>query len=457
MTATRERILKVETVEPHRFLYEHSFGTGKPARWRYKVLYGGRMGLKSWSAVHALLVLGMQRPLRIICGRETQASIRESVHQLLESRIRALDLTDYYEILQYTIRSRHANSAGERTEFLFHGLRDEDVRNLKSLEAADILWVEEAACVSKHSWETIIPTVRKPSSEIWVTFNPLLATDDTYDRFIINTRPDAKVVKTTYLENPWITPEMLNEANVLKARNPGMYRHVWLGECITEIDGAIFGEQLKQLEAEGRLCDLPIDRTRPIDTAWDLGFGDATAIWFVQSINGWYHLIDYEEGFGKTIDHYQRALQGRGYNYGVHWLPHDSVDAIVHNKLANANKQRSIEQILRAGGLTVRIAPKLHVADRINAGRTVFAQVKIDQNRCRQGLQRLRHYQWQPPSQVRLESGGTSPVPKREPLHNEHSHGADAYQTLAVMVRVPEAPPPPPQESRGSMIRGIWQ
>jgi phage terminase large subunit len=120
---------------------------------RYKVLYGGCGGIKSWSVAQHLLIAGVERPLRIPCARETMQSIRESVHQLLEDQMSRLGYQRHYEVQKAEIIGRNG------TSFTFHGLRDQSVHNIKSLEGADILWVEEAQNVGKKSWRTVIPHV----------------------------------------------------------------------------------------------------------------------------------------------------------------------------------------------------------------------------------------------------------------------------------------------------------
>jgi phage terminase large subunit len=129
-------------------------------------------------------------------------SIRESVHQLLEDQITRLGLQAFYEVQKAEIIGLNG------TSFTFHGLRDQSVHNIKSLEGADILWVEEAQNVSKKSWRTVIPTIRKPGSEIWISFNPELETDDTYQRFVVNPPPNAVVVKTSFRDNPALSEEL---------------------------------------------------------------------------------------------------------------------------------------------------------------------------------------------------------------------------------------------------------
>src|SRR5579863_1867470 len=133
---------------------------------RFKVLYGGRDGVKSWSIARSLLCLGTQRPIRILCARETQQSIRESVHQLLSDQIKGLGLREFYRVLEYTIKGSNG------TEIIFAGLRNLTVEQIKSFESIDIVWVEEAQGVGRRYWQVLIPTIRKPGSEIWVSFNP---------------------------------------------------------------------------------------------------------------------------------------------------------------------------------------------------------------------------------------------------------------------------------------------
>lgn len=391
---------------------------------RYKVPWGGRGGTKSWAIARALLILGAQNPLRILCTRETQKSIADSVHKLLSDQIVLLGLQDFYTIEKARIIGR-----GE-TEFIFAGLRH-NVNNIKSVEACDIVWVEEAQSVSKQSWAVLIPTIRKEGSEIWVSFNPDLATDDTYKRFVLNPPPNAKVVKVGWQDNPWF-PEVLRiEMEYLREKDPAAYDHIWEGNCVSALEGAIYAAEIKVAEAEGRITTVSYDRTRPVDTFWDLGFGDLTSIWFAQSLpSGQFRLIDYLEDRGKTIEHYIIQLQNRGYMYGVDWLPHDAVDTIIHAKLAGSgDRSRSIEMLMRAAGRKVRIAPKMHVMTGINAARTIFPQCWFDAEKCADGLQALRHYQWGPIS--------LSGVEKREPLHNWASHGSDGFRTMAVTIKQP--------------------
>lgn len=189
---------------------------------RYKVAKGGRGSAKSWSFADALLLTGMENPLRILCAREIMNSIKESVHRLLSDRIKSLGLEDFYTINATAITGRNG------TNFLFVGLF-RNVNQIKSLEGIDRVWVEEAESVSKDSWDLLIPTIRKPGSEIWVTYNPQFEDDDTHQRFAVNPPDNAVVRHVNYDDNPYFPDVLQKEMEQDKARDKSKYETVWLG------------------------------------------------------------------------------------------------------------------------------------------------------------------------------------------------------------------------------------
>lgn len=197
---------------------------------RYKVLYGGRGAGRSWTMARTLLIQAAARPLRILCTRELQNSIQDSVHRLLVDQIRLLGLP--FEITQREIR--HLNGS----VFLFEGLRY-NVTRIKSIEGIDVCWVEEAEKVSKESWDVLIPTIRKEGSEIWVTFNPDLESDPTYQRFIVHPPPGAWVAKVSGDDNPWLPDTLVAEREYLYRVDPDAAAHVWGGECRQASDAQI--------------------------------------------------------------------------------------------------------------------------------------------------------------------------------------------------------------------------
>lgn len=415
-----------------------------------KVAYGGRDGTKSWGFATALVEqasslsywrgLGRNK-LRILCARETQKSIDASVHQLLSDTIERLQLQDRFTIQEQRIVC-HANGS----EFIFAGLRHNPAA-IKSAEGVDIVWVEEAQSVSKDSWSKLIPTVRKPGSEIWVSLNPELDTDDTFVRWILRPVPGTVVVKIGWEDNRWLSERSRVAIDHMRATSPADFAHIYGGECRSSVQGAIFAEELKKVTAEGRITEVPYNRMRPVETAWDLGFHDNTSVWFFQAYDGFVNFIDYLEGSGLTIADYLVQLQGKGYVYGQDWLPHDSVDTIIHKHLAGGDKSKSIEMLMRGAGRKVRVTPKLYVTDRINAARTLFPQCRFDAEKCADGVQALRHYQWGPIVEG-LSAPGKPVYKGREPLHSWASHGADAFCYAAIAAKQPKLERKPVEDRR---------
>lgn len=383
----------------------------------YKVLYGGRDGVKSWSVAQALLILGTQKPLRILCARETMDSIRESVHQLLSDQIVRLGLDQFYTPLQSEIRGKNG------TEFVFAGLRKQTVSSIKSYEAIDICWIEEASVVSRRSLTILLPTIRKPGSEIWLTLNPDLETDAVYQDFIINPPPGAFVVKTSYHDNNWLSPESRQKIETLKERDYDTYHHVYEGATRSTVEGAIYKAEIQKAENEGRIRSVPYETTLPVDTFWDLGFADRVAIWAAQRTPFEIRILRYFDGDHQAIDYYLREIQTWGYVLGTCFLPWDG-------GTRSLGTGKSIEELMRAKGFKVRVNRQLSVADGINATRTIFPQLYFDAALCADGLQYLRRYQWGPATALG--------VPRSQPLHDDASHPADALRTLAVGIREPE-------------------
>ena len=391
-----------------------------PENSRYRILYGGRGGSKSWNVARALLVKGAKSPMRFLCAREYQTSIKDSVHKLLTDQIFALGLESFYEITQSSIRGKNG------TEFAFVGLKN-NIANIKSFEGVDICWVEEAQTVSKLSWNVLIPTIRKDKSEIWITFNPELETDETFQRFVVNPPANAVVQKINWSDNPWF-PDVLDlERQALKNRDIEAYNTVWEGICRQTIDGAIFAKEMTLAELEGRITKVPYDATKPVHAIFDLGWADNTACWLLQFIGQELHFIRYFEDNQKTITYYLQEMQKFGYLYDTLWLPHDAA-------AKSLGTGRSIEEIVRAAGFKVQMLDRVPIADSINAARTIFNKCYFDRENTSDGLNCLRHYQYD----VDVETGAFS----QRPLHNIYSHGSDAFRYVGLMVNEPRKPKP---------------
>ena len=384
---------------------------------RYKVYYGGRGAGKSHSAAKALLILGAKSQIRVLCAREYQTSIKDSVHKLLCDQIELMNLHGFYEITQSAIRGKNG------TEFAFVGLKN-NVANVKSYEGVDYCWVEEAQTVSRHSWNTLIPTIRKEGSEIWITFNPELETDETYQRFVVRPPEQAVVQKINWSDNPWFPEVLALEKDSLKSRDPSAYQTVWEGLCRLTVDGAIFANEMQVAELDGRITKVAYDATKPVHAIFDLGWADSTAIWFLQFVGMETRLIRYHEDSQKTISHYLALMQTYGYMYDTLWLPHDAQNKTL------ASNGKSIEEIVRSAGYKTRIIERTPIADSINAARTIFRNCWFDRENCYDGLQCLRHYRYD----VDPETGQFS----RQPLHDIYSHGADAFRYIGLMINEPK-------------------
>ena len=408
---------------------------------RFKVAYGGRAGIKSWSFARALLALARTRRLRIGCARETMKSIEDSVHQLLQDQIAALGMGDFFRAQKKNIRGLNGST------FSYHGLRDRSVHNIKSLEAVDILWIEEAQNVSRKSWNTVIPTIRKPGSEIWLCFNPELESDETYQRFVVHKPQRAQVVMTSYRDNPYLSDEIRQDMADLKARDPLEFEHVYEGTCRPAVTGGIYTDQLLAAEKEGRFTRVPYDASRPVDTFWDLGFGDNVSIWFGQSIGFEFRLIDFLSDHLKDVSYYLGELGKRPYRYGSCFLPHDARAKTL------ASGGRSVQQLVEAGGYKVRIVPGLSVVDGIAAARTIFNRCWFDAEKCAEGIQALKHYRYETDEAM---SDSSHTALKREPRHDWASHPADAFRYFAVSIREPERERKRQEDLHPPVRVGIW-
>lgn len=180
--------------------------------------------------------------------------------------------------------------------------------------------------------------------------------------------------------------------------------------------GAYYGVELKKAQEDKRICNLPYDPSLQVATAWDLGIGDSTAIWFAQFHGSEKRIIDYYETSGVGLDHYVKVLRERGYIYSGHILPHDA-----QVKELGSGKSR-IETLASLGINNVTIAPKLMVDDGIQAVRMFLATCWFDETKCERGLEALRQYQrdWD-------DKGKTW---RGRPRHDWTSHGADAFRYL---------------------------
>ena len=231
--------------------------------------------------------------------------------------------------------------------------------------------------------------------------------------------------------------QLEDEKDELKERDPDSYRNIWQGECRSSLEGAIYAKEIRQATDDGRIMNVPYDALKPVHTFWDLGWADNTSIWFAQSVGQELRLIDYYANSLEPLQHYISVLQGKGYIYGTDWLPHDA-------KAKSLSTGKSIEEIMLALGRKVQICANLSLYDGIQAVRSIFGRCYFDETRCAEGLQSLRHYRYEVDKDTGQLSG--------RPLHDIHSHAADAFRYFAISI----AEDTPNMSARGIRIPG-WR
>jgi phage terminase large subunit len=220
-------------------------------------------------------------------------------------------------------------------------------------------------------------------------------------------------------ETSILDQEELDEAR----RTMGDDRYEQEFECSFEaaIQGAFYAKEMKEATEDGRITRVPYDRAASVITAWDLGIGDSTAIWFAQFVGQEIRIIDYYENSGVGLDHYAKVLLDKEYQYEQHILPHD-----VQVKELGTGKSR-LETLDALGIRNIEIAPKLAVEDGIQAARTMIPKCWFDDENCTRGIEALRQYRRDFDEKLKTWRG--------RPLHDWTSHGADAFRYLAVGYR----------------------
>jgi phage terminase large subunit len=380
---------------------------------RYKVARGGRGSGKSWSFARALLVQAAAQPLLVLCTREVQKSIKDSVHKLLSDQLQALQLGSFYEILRDEIRGRNGS------RFIFAGLSELTVESIKSLEGCDRVWCEEAQAITKRSWDVLIPTIRKEGSEIWISYNPELDTDETHKRFTLDPPDNCTSVLVNYTDNPWFPDVLEKERLRCKEKDPQAYPNIWEGKCKPAVEGAIYYNEVAAAEANGQICNVPYDPMLKVHVVFDLGWNDAMAISLVQRVRSEIRVLEYIEDSHKTLDVYSAELKERKYNWGKVFLPHDGYSGDMKTGKSSA-------EILRKLGWTVparEAIVELGVEEGIKATRQAFGQVYFDKNKTTRLVECLKRYR-RAIVQKTQEAGG--------PLHDEYSHGADNFRYLCI-------------------------
>jgi len=378
---------------------------------RHIVLYGGRASGKSTSVALSLLILGMNKKLRILCTREVQNSIADSVHKLLADLISKYKLNTW-EVQKDIIRNKQTGS-----EIFFKGLHNNS-QSIKSIEGIDIVWVEEAQSVSADSINTLVPTIRKTGSRLIWTFNRLTENDPVWELIVkkADDRTFVQKINSDAIES-LLSKEIIEEREKMRIDNPEMFDHVWLGEPMTAKTGSVFGKQLAQARNEGRITKVPYDASTGVYTAWDLGIGDSTVIWFFQVVGREIHFIDHYEGSNEDLGHYISHIQNKPYQYTTHFLPHDSkarelqtgmtrVEFFNNHGIYNIEVLRPTNFSLGQDDIDLVARPK-------------FSLCWFDEEKCQRGLECLRAYHY--------EYDDKNKLLRNKPEHDWSSHSSSAF------------------------------
>lgn len=396
---------------------------------RYKGAYGGRGGAKSHFFAEQMLARCRRALTRAVCIREVQNSIRDSVRQLLVDKITKLGLWGFFEVTDTEIRGANGSL------IIFKGMHSYNADTIKSLEAYDIAWVEEAQTLSEHSFQMLYPTIRRPGSEMWFSWNPRHRTDAVDKFFRKNADPndgDVLSVAVNWRDNPWF-PEVLHRDMERDRKNdPDLAEHIWNGAYGME-EGAILARLVDAAEREGRINDDVVYKPNglPIEISCDIGYRDASAWWFWQRRIGGYALLDYDVDSNlhapEWIERLQKRLDERNWLLGRIWLPHDA----RHD--AFRSQHNVIEQFLHGFGPgKSAIVPMTTKLQRINAARTVIRKCEFHRTRCELGLDGLRAWKfaWDPELEIF----------SKEPVHDWAGHPSDGF-SYGCQVMQEQKPP----------------
>lgn len=287
--------------------------------------------------------------------------------------------------------------------------------------------------------------------QAWDFLRPILAENGGWSLFIYTARGrnhGADLFEMAKSNPKWFAQRLtvddtqaISPAIIKEERDSGMSEDMIRQEYYCSFDaavmGAYYGELLNSAEAEGRVCGVPYDSSALVTTAWDLGYGDDTAIWFAQIIGQQVNVIDYYENRGVGLDHYAKVLQSKPYAYHKHLLPHDGSKGEL---IAGTTIVKQAQSLLGRG---VEVLPRVDVQEGINASRVLMPKCWFDQTRCAQGLKALRLY--------RREYNEERKVFSDKPLHDWTSHAADAFRYLAMGIEKPR-----PKRNSADHGAGSW-
>lgn len=392
---------------------------------RYKGAWGGRGSGKShffaWLAIKKCLVYP---GCRIVAIREIQNTLKESSKRLIEDKLALHRLS---KPQGFTVQHDSIQTPGGGV-IVFQGMQDSNNENIKSLEGFDVAWVEEAQTLSKRSLALLRPTIRKPGSELWFSWNARRKTD-AVDVLLrgLELPTGAQVVNANWRDNPFF-PEILEQERLDCLRlEPDQYDHIWEGAYVSILVGAYYAKSLAAARAEKRLGIVPADPLLPIKLAIDIGGtgarSDAFTMWAFQNVGLQTRILNYYEAVGQPVGTHLEWLRENGYkpNRCQVYLPHDGS---TQDRVFDV----SYESAFQAAGYDVEVIPnqgRAAAASRIESARRVFPSCWFNEETTAGGLEALG---WYHEKKDEIRGIGLGPE------HDWASHGADSFGLLALVT-----------------------
>ncbi len=404
---------------------------------RHKIAKGGRGSGKSHFFAERAVERAADWPsvagegLRFFCTREVQKTLKESAKHLIETKIAKFG---FGEADGFRVFADRIETPGDGL-FLFQGMADHNAESVKSLEGFHGAWTEEAHTLSGRSVELLRPTLRWDAprlglaSELWYSYNPRFPTDAVDAIFANPTqRPtSASVVHINWNDNPWF-PEVLEQERLdcLKD-NPEQYAHIWEGDYVKVVAGAYLARHLAEAQAAGRIGRVSREPTVELRAYWDIGVGDATAIWIVQFVGQSILVLDYYEAVGQPLEAHLNWLRDSGYENALCVLPHDG----EHREKIFAIQY--VQHVKNAGFRTKTVphGGKGAAMRRVEAMRKVFSRCWFNEETTGPGRSALGWYHERIDDKRNVGLG---------PEHDWSSHGADAFGLVCIDHTPPVAP-----------------
>ena len=370
-----------------------------------------------------------QQGFRGVCIREVQKSLKESAKRLVEDKVQEFDLGRSFEVLEPQI-----NTPGGGV-IVFQGMQDHTSESIKSLEGFDVAWVEEAQSLSQRSLTLLRPTIRKPDSELWFSWNRSRK-NDPVDMLLTGSAPPSNciVVNANWRDNPWFPDVLEQERKDDERDRPEQYDHIWEGDYARVTAGAYFAADLARAKREGRIGRVGADPLMTMRAVWDIGGtgakADACAIWIVQFIAREIRVLDYYEARGQPLSAHIAWLRQREYGKALCVLPHDGdTNDRVHDV--------SFASALRAAEFEVKVIPnqgKGAAKMRIEASRRRFPTIWFNEKTTEAGRDALGSYHERIDETRNIGLG---------PEHDWASHAADAFGLMCVVYEEPQERRPP--------------